>query len=442
MDFLDYQPDPARIEHKPVPGKIRWVLYLILLTLAGVVLWASWFRVDRVVTADGELITDTPALIVQPLATAAIRAIKVKVGDVVEKDQVLATLDPTFAEADESQLRTRELSLAVQLRRMEAELKGAAFVPKPEEGEQGKLQEQVLHQRRLAVEQSRRLSNDQAAALKAKLDLNAVESQAQERQQKILRDLEGTVAKLPRDEDNRLRLIEAGKSRAQAEDAVRQLQAEAQVTRRELAQVESTFRRFVEDRNQQLVEHQVELSDELEKVREELRKASRMHELITLRAPEKGIVLKLAGRSVGSVLQQAEQFIVLVPYDSLLEAEVNVTGKDIGRIRLGDSVRVKLDAFPFQRHGVLPGSVRVIGAGTDAHEGQQQQPRTPAEVEEGREYKTRIKLLSAKLRDVPPDFRLLPGMRVRAEIKVGTRSLLSYFLYPIIRALDESFREP
>ena len=441
MDFLDYQPDPARIEHKPVPGKIRWVLYLILLTLAGVVLWASWFRVDRVVTADGELITDTPALIVQPLATAAIRAIKVKVGDVVEKDQVLATLDPTFAEADESQLRTRELSLAVQLRRMEAELKGAAFVPKPEEGEQGKLQEQVLHQRRLAVEQSRRLSNDQAAALKAKLDLNAVESQAQERQQKILRDLEGTVAKLPRDEDNRLRLIEAGKSRAQAEDAVRQLQAEAQVTRRELAQVESTFRRFVEDRNQQLVEHQVELSDELEKVREELRKASRMHELITLRAPEKGIVLKLAGRSVGSVLQQAEQFIVLVPYDSLLEAEVNVTGKDIGRIRLGDSVRVKLDAFPFQRHGVLPGSVRVIGAGTDAHEGQPP-PRTPAEAEEGREYKTRIKLLSAKLRDVPPDFRLLPGMRVRAEIKVGTRSLLSYFLYPIIRALDESFREP
>ncbi|MCL2340437.1 MAG: HlyD family type I secretion periplasmic adaptor subunit [Proteobacteria bacterium] len=440
MDFLDYQPDPARIERKPVPGKIRWVLYLILLTLAGVVLWAALFKVDRVVTAEGELITDTPELIVQPLATAAIRAIKVKVGDVVEKDQILATLDPTFAEADESQLRVRGVSLSVQLRRIEAELHGAAFTPKPEEGEQGKLQEQVLRQRRLAVAQNRRLSDDQAAALKAKLELNAVQRQAQERQQKILRDLEGTVAKLPRDEENRLRLIDAGKSRAQAEDAVRQLQAEEQVTRRELAQVESTWQKFVEERNQELVEHQVELRSELEKIGDELRKASRMRELITLRAPGKGIVLKLAGRSVGSVLQQAEPFIVLVPYDSLLEAEVNVTGKDIGRIRLGDSVRIKLDAFPFQRHGVLPGAVRVIGAGTDAHEGQQ--PRTPQEAEEGRVYKTRIKLLSATLRDVPPDFRLLPGMRVRAEIKVGTRSVLSYFLYPIIRALDESFREP
>ena len=43
---------------------------------------------------------------------------------------------------------------------------------------------------------------------------------------------------------------------------------------------------------------------------------------------------------------------------------------------------------------------------------------------------------------VPDGFRLIPGMKVRAEIKVGTRSVISYFLYPVIRALDEGLREP
>ena len=57
-------------------------------------------------------------------------------------------------------------------------------------------------------------------------------------------------------------------------------------------------------------------------------------------------------------------------------------------------------------------------------------------------YRTRIQLLSTDLRDVPDGFRLMPGMKVRAEVKVGKRSVITYFLYPIIRAFDESLREP
>ena len=41
-----------------------------------------------------------------------------------------------------------------------------------------------------------------------------------------------------------------------------------------------------------------------------------------------------------------------------------------------------------------------------------------------------------------PDIRLLPGMTVTAEIKVGTRSVISYFLYPLLRGLDDSLKEP
>nr|WP_321464372.1 HlyD family type I secretion periplasmic adaptor subunit [uncultured Desulfobulbus sp.] len=443
-DILEYQPDAVEIEERPVPGKIRWVLYLIIISLILIVIGAIVFKVDRIVVAEGELITNTPTIVVQSLSTAVIRTIKVQVGDVVEKDQILATLDPTFATADLSQLNKQKVTLGVQIRRINAELDHKPFVAKPNEGEDGKLQEQVLLQRRLILEKNKRLTDDKIAALRAKLALNAVQRRGQEQQHKLLRDVEGTAAKRPQqDEEYRLRLLDAQKARFQASNAIETLQAEALVTRNELHQAESDWQRFVEERKGELMEQEVTLRAELEKVLEELHKAERVHDLISLRAPEKGIVLKMAERSVGSILQQAEPFFILVPYGSVLEAEVNVGSKDIGRIRTGDAVRIKFDAFPFQRHDTLPGAVRVISENAF----QRGDPKALLKPEPGQEsveafYRTRISLLSTQLRNVPEGFRLIPGMKVRAEIKVGQRSVISYFLYPIIRVLDESLREP
>ena len=440
-DILEYQPDAVEIENRPVPGKVRWVLYLILAFLVAIVVWAIVFKVDRIVTARGELITNTPAIVVQSMTTAVIRSIDVTVGDVVEKDHILASLDPTFASADLSQLRKQVISLSAQIRRIRAELDGRVFIPEAEEGEHGRLQEQLLRQRRLVLEKNRQMTDDKIAALHSQLALNIVQRQGQEQQHKVLRDIEGATARRSqRDEEHRLRLLDAQKSRYQAANAVETLRAEEAVKRNELRQVESEWQRFVEERNGELLEQKVQLRDELEKVLEELQKAERLHELISLRAPEKGIVLKLGERSVGSVLQPAEPFIILVPYDCLLEAEVDVEGKDIGRIRTDDTVRVKFDAFPFQRHGTMPGRVRVISE--DASQRDNPSAESDKEAAIDKVYKTRITILPAELRDVPEGFRLMPGMKVQAEIKVGQRSIISYFLYPVIRSLDESLREP
>lgn len=443
-DLLEYQPDAVEIEERPVPGKVRWVLYLLLFALVGTVVAAVVFKVDRIVVAQGELITNAPTIVVQSLNTAVIRSIDVQVGEVVDKDQVLATLDPTFATADLSQLKQHKLTLDVQIRRIRAELEKKPFAARHDEGEDGRLQEQVLLQRRLILEKNKRMTDDKIAALRSKLALNAVQRQGHEQQHKLLRDVEGTAAKRPQqDEEFRLRLLDAQKARFQSANAIDSLRAEEEVTRNELRQAESDWQRFVEERNGELMEQEVQLRSELQKVMEDLHKAERLHELISLRAPEKGIVLKLAERSVGSIVQQAEPFIVLVPHGSLLEAEVDVASKDIGRIRTGDSVRIKCDAFPFQRHDTLPGSVRVISENAF----QRGDPKALLKPEPEQEpveaiYRARISLLSTRLKNVPEGFRLIPGMKVQAEIKVGTRSVISYFLYPIIRALDESLREP
>lgn len=444
QDILEYQPDAVEIEERPVPGKIRWVLYLILGTLVAAVIGAIVFKVDRIVVAQGELITTTPTIVVQSLNTAVVRTIHVEIGDTVEKGQVLATLDPTFTGADLSQLTKQNSTLAVQIRRIRAELKNAPFSATPEEGEDGMLQEQILRQRKVIFTKNKQMTDDKTAALEAKLALNAVQRQGQEQQLKLMRDVEGTTAKLPQtDAQYRIRVLDAQKARFQAASAIDILRAEEQVTRNELKQVQSDWQRFVEERSGELMEQEVQLRNELEKVFEELNKAKRLHDLVSLRAPEDGIVLKMARRSVGSIIQQAEPFITLVPSGGTIEVEVEVETKDIGRIRTGDTARVKLDAFPFQRHGTLPGKVRMISEDAHQRENREAVVDTALDEESGTAfYRTRIGLSGTTLRNVPEGFRLMPGMKVRAEIKVGHRSVISYFLYPVIRALDESMREP
>lgn len=445
-DILEYQPDAVEIEERPVPGRARWVLYLILAAIVALIVGAIVFRVDRIVVAEGELITSAPTIVVQPLNTAVIRSIEAKVGDVVEEGQLLATLDPTFASADLSQLKKQQYALSAQLRRIEAELAGRDFRARAEEGEDGLLQEQVLRQRRMVVEQTRRLNADKVAALEAKLALNAVQQQGQEKQRKLLRDVEGTAARrIPKEEESqfRLRVLDAQKARIETGNTIENLRAEAEVTRNELRQARSEWRHFVEERQAELLEQAVQLRGEQTRVLEELHKATRMHELITLRAPAKGVVLKVAERSVGSIIQQAEPFMVLVPQGTVLEAQVDVSSRDIGRIRTGDSARIKFDAFPFQRHDTLPGEVRVISENAfDRTSAEQLLKPEPGQEPTEAFYRCRIRLLATELRNVPQGFRLIPGMKVRAEIKVGTRSVISYFLYPVIRALDEGLREP
>ena len=411
QEVLEYQPDAVEIEERPVPGTVRWVLYILLFTLVAIVIGAVVFNVDRIVVAQGKLITTSPNIVIQSLNTAVIRSIEVQVGDIVEEGQLLATMDSTFASADLTQLTKQEHVIGAQVRRIKAELQNESFTARPEEGEDGLLQEQLFRQRKIIFNRNKQFNEEQIAALVAKLSLNRVQCQGKERQQKLLRDVEGTVARLPqKDTDHRLRLLEAQKNRNQTADDLASLSAEEQVLEHELKQAKSEWQRFVEERNGELMEQEVKLHNEEQKIVEEISKARRLQDLVSLRAPQQGIVLRMAELAVGSITRQAEPLITLVPLNSTIEVEVNVPSKDIARIRTDDSARVKLDAFPFQRHDTLPGKVRVISEDSfRLNDKDEALGQAPSQAEDAF-YRTRIRLLSTQLRNVPAGFRLMPGM--------------------------------
>src|SRR5580704_6029083 len=128
-EAVHFQPDSVMIEERPLPWFARSVVYIVVALVVAAAIWASVSQVDRVVTARGKLITVDPLMTIQPLETAVIRTIEVGVGDYVKAGAVLATLDPTFTQSEETADRERLGSMSAEARRLEAEIYREPFPP-------------------------------------------------------------------------------------------------------------------------------------------------------------------------------------------------------------------------------------------------------------------------------------------------------------------------
>ena len=159
-----------------------------------------------------------------------------------------------------------------------------------------------------------------------------------------------------------------------------------------------------------------------------------------LKAPEDAVVHDIAPLSIGSAVREAETLVTLVPLGGTLEVEAQVRADDIGRVKPGDSVRVKITAFPFQKHGTLEGQVRFLSE--DAFSSSASPSENAPERPESAFYRARIALDAEKNRESVLLPKLIPGMETECEIRVGERRIIEYLTHPIIKSLDESIKEP
>ncbi|HTJ56865.1 MAG TPA: HlyD family type I secretion periplasmic adaptor subunit [Devosiaceae bacterium] len=436
--IMEFQTDAIELEERKPPVLARLTLYAVVLCIVSGVYWASVSNIDEIVVAPGKLITTDPVLVVQPLETSVIRSINIKPGDVVSKGQPLATLDPTFSTADVDQLQAKRDNLDAQIGRIEAELAGRLYRA-PDGASKDQLTQADLAEQRAAFFKAR-LNDFDAQIAHADAMIVADTNQEAVLTQRIagLKEIDEMNASLAeRGNGSRLTYL-------QARDLSLDTEATLSRTRGDRAQAEQTMEQakaerqsFIEDYRRTSMESLVDLKDKRSDSAEELKKAQLRKSMAVLVAPADGAVLDVARRSIGSVVQAAEPLFTLVPLNVPLEAEVSVAARDIGHLAVGDPARIKFDAFPFQKHGTVDGKVLSISQDSFAP-----QSTTQNAAPEVAFYKVRVGLGSTQLRDLPPNFRLLPGLTVEAEINAGQRSIISYFLYPLTRGLDESLHEP
>jgi len=436
---IEFLPDADAIEQRPLAGVTRWTLYSLVSLIIALITWASIAEIDEIVTARGKIVTKQPNLIIQPIETAIIQSIDVRVGQIVKKGQQLAALDPTFAAADESQLKGRLSNLDAKTRRLEAELKKTSGeVSTNNRAEDAKLQSEIRAAREASYRSRLTQFDETQEKLKASLVTNQTDQQLLGARVKLLKEMENMEERLlAQNISARQRYLESQERRLEVErDLAVAKQRESEI-RREILAAQAEREAFIKEWRQKTIEELAEVRSERNSVADQLQKATKRRSLVTLETPVDAIVLEIAKRSIGGIIREAESLITLVPLDVPLVVEAQIDAADIGFIRIGNNVRIKLDAFPFQKYGTLFGIVEIISE--DAFSRELNQQRQPEQVDVY--YLANIALTAKRLENVGKDFRLFPGLTLSAEIKVGKRSVISYFLYPVIRTFDEGLRE-
>lgn len=436
---LEFLPDADEIERSPLPPYLRITVQTMLAALVVAIIWASFSKIDLVVTAHGRLVNPLPNIVVQPLESAIVQTIHVQVGQVVKKGEVLATLDPTFTHADEAQLRSRLQSLDTQSGDLRSELAGkSSRVAGAAGGDaDSALQAQLSGERRANYGAQLDKLTQTVARLRAGIETNRRDQQLLAPRLKSLNEVEQMYDKLLAENYGaRLHVLEARDKRLEVERELALTVSKEQELKNELASAEAEKSAFDKNWRQKAMEDLLAASRDRAAVTEQLSKADKRSQLVSLVAPSDGVVLNIAKLSPGSIVKEAEIFFTLVPLGGALEAEVQIDASDVGHINAGDEVQVKLDAFPFQKHGALKSHVRVISE--DAF---RREPGAPATSPDAY-YISNIDLGLSKLRNMTKRERLLPGMTLSAEIVVGKRTVMSYLLWPLTKALSESIREP
>lgn len=435
-----WQSEVDAIAEAPPPGRARsaiWLLALLLVTLIGI---TPFVTVDRVVSSSSGKIVSVEALSTfQVLDPSIIKSVDVREGQTVAKGQLLATLDATFAKADVSQLRQQLAGLDAEVARLTAEQdhKPLQFPAggDPDEVPFQTLQMSLFGQRAAEYAAQMRsfdekVKTTQATIAKLQNDVDRYASR-----QDITRQIEGMRDTLFKSgASSRLSLLQANDARLEMQRTMenqRNALAEAQ---HQLASVQADREAYVQKWLGDVSENLVKLRNDRDKAISGLLKASKHQDLVRLVAPEDAVVLTLSKLSVGSVLKEGESFMTLVPLRSAMEAEIHIGSRDIGFVRPGDPVSLKVDAFNFYEHGAAQGTVSWISEGSfSTDEGDR--PTDPY-------YKARVTITSLHFSGVPASFRLIPGMTLRADIAVGHRSLFRYIIGGFLQGAGEAMREP
>jgi HlyD family secretion protein len=445
-DPLDFAPALQRIQEKPAAPLAGWMLRLLLALVAGVFVWAVFGRLDIVAVAEGKLVPVSYLKIVQPAEQGIVKEILVQEGQVVREGQVLIRMDSVMTEADVKTIETEYHNKRLALKRIDAQLAGASLVREKADppGAYALLEAQY---RANVQAYENALAQERSLLQKAKHDLSAAQETKAKLEQVLPHYVEQEKAfdKLARDGyAGRLMATDKARERIEKEQDLRTQEFTIQSNRSLIEQSERKIAQITADYRRQLQTERVDIAGQFDKAKQDLTKNEHRFGLLELRAPQGGMVKDLATHTVGTVTSPGTILMTLVPQNEDMLAEVWVSNQDVGFVRSGQDVKIKLTAFTFQKYGMLEGVVRQVSS--DATEAPSANTRSDALTGRDRPmgpltYRTSVALKTQSLMADGEKYALAPGMQVAAEINLGTRTVLEYVLSPVQKAFHEAARE-
>lgn len=435
VDEISFLPAALEIIERPVSPTARATTWVLLIGLVLTAFWLTFGKVDVVASASGRLIPVDNVKLVQPVEAGIVRSILVRNGQAVRKGQVLVELDPTVSAAEAVQAEAALQTALFDIARANAVLSaldghGLNFIAPTGTAPQLAVTQRALAAADLAgIEASvSGRSADIQAARAARSEALVQAAKLTETIPLIDEQLQAYEGLLAKGYAAKLKVIEM---RRQRFATIRDREAALETARKAEAQssgASSVMAQSKAEARARILTDLAKAEADARLRREELIKSRQRSSLQRLLAPVDGTVTQLSVHTIGGVVEPTKPIMVIVPKGGTLVAEVKILNKDVGFVKEGQPVAVKLEAFPFTRYGTVPG--RVESLGSDAIEDEKL----------GLVYPARIRLDPSRQRKAK-DIKIGAGMSATADIRTGRRSILSYLLSPIDEATQEAARE-
>lgn len=373
----------------------RWVLGAVFVSLVLFFSWANFSEIDQITRAPGSVIPSSNVQIIQSKDGGVLERLPISVGEIVDQGQIVAQFDKTNAEADYQEAKAQVAALSAAMSRLTAELFGTV----PDFSALANEFPHFVKSQKLLFDRRQSAKREEIANIGSILAL--VQEEIQMNEPLLAR---GDVSKT-----EILRL------------------------QREEAELVAQRGKISNDYFQSTQAEYNETEEEFERVSQLLIQRKKQLQATTLTAPVKGIVKSIRLTTVGGVIRPGEDVLEIVPLEDDLLIEAKVAPQDIGFLRVGLDVSVKIEAYDYTIYGDLDGVLSYISA--DTLEEDTQKGDIPF-------YRVHVRTQGRKFSGRPDaDLQILPGMTSTVEVKTGKNTVLSYLIKPIIKTLGESMGE-
>lgn len=432
-ELLDeFDPDIDRLRSRTISKPIVQSTIVLSVIFVFLVMWAIISVIDTTVSASGKITTSTPNIDVQANYNSVVNEVLISRGEQVTKGTPLVTFDATLQQADQQKLNTKIAATDARIERLLIELamREGPLDIEPAAGRQ----RDVFRDRTSQFEAKINSLDTDVERISKEILSTREDMRIVQEQLSIERTLEEAKTKLFQEElISNTQLLQSTSKRLSVE-------RDFQRVSNKLSELESKRLNASANRQEYVSQWYADISDELSSLEDqrsslgqEIIKIQRESADVTLMAPVDGLILELHGLYSGAVFTEGSVLVTMVPTGGDLAVEFDISPKDISKLVPESEITIQLEALPAQKHGDLSGRLTYLSADTVSKNLDGKPENT---------YRALAKIEEIKLRDTPPNFRLIPGMKVTGKFKVGERRLITYFIYPILRTIGSSFSEP
>ena len=432
---LEFLPAALEVVETPAPPLPRVTALALVALLLTVLLWACFGKVDVVSTASGKLIPAGGGKVVQPLETGTVTAISIHDGQHVRRGEVLIELEPTEAQADRDRLQNELAGASLDVARLRASALGQSFTaPSGADSAAAEVEARQASAERIELAEKLATLDRQMQQHRAEIS----EAQAEAGRLQALLPIDQQAADVfvnleRKGYGSKLQLLQA---QEKAEDTRRQLDVQRQKVPELQAEIAAEQQQRAETAAETANTELGDLSTATVKaasLNQQLDAAQAHLKTRTLTAPVDGTVQELAIHTVGGVVEPGQTLLRIAPTGVGVEVEAKLANRDVGFVRAGMPVAVKVETFPFTRYGVIRGIVSDVS--NDAVS--DKRPDGSEELS----YLMHVKLSRDTMMVDGRLIRLEPGMAVTAEVKTAKRRVIAYVLSPIAKSMQEAGRE-